>query len=41
MIAVDEDSADGLPAVAGVRVLHDCGVWEHGTFTMQSRQQGR
>ena len=38
---VDEDSADGLPALAGVRVLYQCGPWEHGTFTMQSRQQGR
>ena len=41
MIAVDEDSADGLPALAGERALHECGPWEHGTFTMQSRQQGR
>ena len=41
MIAVDEDSADGLPAVAGVRVLNECGPWEHGAFTMQSRQKGR
>ena len=30
MIAVNDESADGL---AGVRVLHQCGPGEHGTFT--------
>ena len=33
LLTADEESADGLSALAGVRELYDWGPWEHGTFT--------